>query len=142
MRARTKRRWREIAGALACALLVLTVLSGTVQAGQRYFFCAAMGLMTSNPCRVQAVPDSEAERVTVQHMDCCETMTLPQVPDGARGEVPEIPAASIVAVVPVAPHGVEVSAPNIDASVRARWRVHVPPRPPNERRAQLMVFLT
>jgi hypothetical protein len=124
-------------------VLVFAVLAGIGHSGARYFYCEALGLMATDPC-AQA---SERQRCPVEALDravadCCEAVTLPAMPQGARAASPSVPPASRIAV--IAPGW--LAHPWIAKGLRSsnwtprQWRP--PPRGPNEARAQLMVFLT
>ena len=126
-----------------CLLVAVAVLFGLVHAGARYFYCEGLGLSTTDPC-VQVTGDrapcplASFERAP---FDCCQVITMPSMPEGARSVEPPVPAAGVVAMVPPAVGVVEPPS----GSLRVAWegeRWRGPPRSANERRAQLMVFLT
>jgi hypothetical protein len=130
---------------LSQLLLAFAVLAGAAQSGARYFYCEAIGLSASDPC-TQA---SGAARGTdpcgtlrEQPGDCCEIVTLPTVPDGARVASSAVPPAPSVATLPALwlVDGACAGALRSHGDVLERWRV--PPRSAGEVRAQLMVFLT
>jgi hypothetical protein len=134
---------RSFAAALGHLLLALAVLCGIARSGARYFYCEAFGLTLTDPC-VRAQHDDvgrSGEALGERVHDCCEVVTLPAVPDGARTATPNIPSAPRVAVVAVGSSdfvrsrgGTSFCDPLLD-----RWRP--PPRSPGENRAELMVFL-
>jgi hypothetical protein len=127
-----------------CALIAVAVLFGIGQAGTRYFYCEMLGLSATDPCAADAhrkpqCPVSSLERT---RRDCCEVLTMPSMPEGARSVEPTVPSACVTAVLP-ALAGFLASLP--EGSVRIAWegeRWRGPPRASRERRAQLMVFLT
>ena len=135
-------------------VLSIAFLSGVVratgapEAGARYFYCEAMGLMQSDPCAEAAHRGARGERgeptneIEEQHIDCCAVGTLPPMPGGALARAMTISAPPMLAAAwaraSVAPSS--ASAPRFAARGHERWLP--PPRPPGERRAALMVFLT
>lgn len=135
--------WRGAATSLGHLVLVFAVLTGIRQSGARYFYCEAFGLMASDPC-VQAVqaPRSDDQAVDEPLDDCCEVVTLPSLPEGARAERPTVaPPARIAVIPPEWQVGAWSTNKLPSANLRLqRWR---PPRlDPREARARLMVFLT
>jgi hypothetical protein len=118
---------------------------GIAQSGARYFYCDALGLMPSDPCvhaHSSGEPDRCARFLSEKPADCCEVVTLPALPDGARLASPSVVPAALVAVVPIGGSTELPATPALRASNRffERWRP--PPRSSSEIRAQLMVFLT
>jgi hypothetical protein len=148
---RSLERWikgkgpRRAAVALAYILVAFAVVCGIEQSGSRYFYCEALGLMPSDPC-VQASRGGDADlcgnSLSEKLADCCEILTLPAMPDGARAASPSVLPAALVAIVP---SGWLADLP-ANAALRApkhffdRWRP--PPRSAGEVCAQLSVFLT
>ena len=137
-----RRLWRAAAMALGHLVLAFAVVSGVGQSGARYFYCEAFGLMATDPC-VQASQASRGpfEALDTPLADCCEVVTLPAMPEGARVASWSVPSAGCAAVLPAAvlidpwsSRGHQLQSPE-----RQRWRP--PPRAPSEVRAQLMVFL-
>ncbi|WP_394822810.1 hypothetical protein [Pendulispora albinea] len=138
----------------ACAVLVFAVLCGFAQAGQRYFFCAPMGLLVSNPClhaaavatEGRAVQDPARAELRAHHVDCCEVLTMPSVPNGAHIDGPSVPEAPLVALVSDLQGEQRCTADPLFGichrlpRVVERWRVPLPS--PSAQRARLMVFLT
>jgi hypothetical protein len=129
--------------ALVRLLVAVAVLVGPLQSGARYFYCEGLGLLASDPCARATgdgprCPPQSLERL---HDDCCQHITMPTVPDGARVDQPRVAPAGFVAVVAAADYvgtGVQTD-PGRRFDER---RVRRPPRPSEQRRAQLMVFLT
>ena len=131
--------------ALAGLLLSLALVSSLSLAGTRFYYCEAMGLTRSDPC--EGLRESKGARdaagaVRESHADCCEIVTLPSAPAGARaadGGVPPPPLVAILAPAAfVGGHCARESRARLPGF--ERWRP--PPRPASEVRAQLMVFLT
>jgi hypothetical protein len=142
-RKRSSRRfWRAAAVAIGHLVLAFAVLSGVDQSGARYFYCEAFGLMATDPC----VQSSQARRGPLEAVDtpladCCEVVTLPAMPEGARAMSPSVPPAARAAVLPptLLTDAWSSRGPRFPNPERQRWRP--PPRAPSEVRAQLMVFL-
>ena len=130
--------------ALAYLLLAFAVLCGIARSGARYFYCEAFGLTTSDPCARASLSEDAAPRgnaVDEPVPDCCEVLTLPSVPEGARTANPSVSPAAQVAALP-AP-SLETVPANVTLPSRTsfdRWRP--PPRSSSEVCAQLMVFLS
>ena len=138
-----RRVWRAAALALGHLVLAFAVLTGIGHSGARYFYCDALGLMASDPC-VQAsqTRQGRTETLSAPLADCCEVVTLPGLPEGARAQNPTVPPPARIAVLPVESLALlgtihELQSLNL---LLERWRP--PPRGPSEARAQLMVFLT
>jgi hypothetical protein len=118
---------------------------GIAQSGSRYFYCEALGLMHSDPC-VQAARSGDTtgcgNTLSEKPADCCEVVTLPAMPDGARGASPSVLPAALVAIVPSGWLADLPATPALRAPRHFfdRWRP--PPRSAGEVCAQLMVFLT
>jgi hypothetical protein len=142
MRSRSPRRLVQAFARLLCAVVVL---AGITHSGARYFYCEALGLASADPCLESARGDAErcpTDAVQGHRADCCEVITLPSVPNGARSEGPGVLPASIVAV--VSAEQLVGRALDDEQSSRifafGRWRE--PPRSSQRARARLMVFLT
>jgi hypothetical protein len=124
-------------------IVAVTLFFGPLQSGARYFYCESLGLLASDPCataerKASDCPLQSLERVPV---DCCERITLPTTPEGARADEHTIPPTYLVAIVAATEYRGEGS--RIDPGRRFEGeRLRRPPRPPEQRRAQLMVFLT
>jgi hypothetical protein len=127
-----------------CFLVAIAVLFGVAHAGTRYFYCEALGLSVSDPCvhcvhRETPCPIDSLERTP---FDCCEVITLPAMPDGARTVQSTVPAASVTALLPAVDESIR--SPGVERRLvllgRERWRA--PPRGSGDLHAQLMVFLT
>jgi hypothetical protein len=127
-----------------CALVAIAVLFGVVQARARYFYCESLGLSATDPCAHESHEERPCPLASFDRapFDCCEVITMPSMPEGARAALPSVPSASVVAILPPVLATIE-AASGRGASVAwegERWRG--PPRASRERRAQLMVFLT
>jgi hypothetical protein len=125
-------------------VVALAVLFGVVHSGGRYFYCPAMGLLASDPCAAAASDTrrkSQRGALSETHVDCCEVVTLPSMPEGARPGEAAIPPAFQVAIVPARARTSPTAAIEQSRAERrfARWRP--PPRSANDARAALMVFL-
>jgi hypothetical protein len=124
---------------------VFAVVCGIAQSGSRYFYCEALGLMPSDPC-VQSErggdTDGCGKSLSEKRADCCEVVTLPAMPDGARAASPSVSPAGLVAILPGAWLADPPATPALRPTGRFfdRWRP--PPRSAGEVCAQLMVFLT
>jgi hypothetical protein len=124
--------------------MAIAVLFGMVQAGGRYFYCESLGLSAFDPCAHAARHEPQCPLASFERkpFDCCEVITMPSMPEGARAVEPSVPSASVVAILPPVLAAMD-STPALGASVAwegERWRG--PPRASRERRARLMVFLT
>src|SRR5260370_33092829 len=87
--------------ALAGLLLALALISSLSLAGTRFYYCEAMGLTRSDPC--EGVRESQSARdatggVRETHADCCEIVTLPSAPAGARAADRGVPASPLAAI--------------------------------------------
>jgi hypothetical protein len=125
-------------------LLALAMISGTLQAGARYFYCEALGLSASDPCLARAhsgnpCPFQSIER---QSIDCCSVITLPSIPQGASADEHKVPPASFVAILPASEYARSPVGTLADGFARGVQRWERPPRPGGDLRTQLMVFLT
>jgi hypothetical protein len=135
---------RALAARAWCALVAVAVLFGILQARTRYFYCEGLGLSVTDPC-AHEVTEPRCPLATFDRapFDCCEVVTMPSMPEGARAAEPSVPSAGVIATLPAVGSSVESSWSG-DAHRIAwegeRWRG--PPRASRERRAQLMVFLT
>jgi hypothetical protein len=80
--------------------------------------------------------------LTEKLADCCEVVTLPAMPDGARAASPSVLPAALVAIVPIGWLADLPATPALRTPRRffERWRP--PPRSAGEVCAQLSVFLT
>jgi hypothetical protein len=128
----------------ACLLVAVAVLFGVVHAGARYFYCEGLGLSTTDPCAQVAADRAPCPLASFERapFDCCQVITMPSMPEGARSIAPTVPAAGVVAILPAAPAVVESPGrPSVrGAREGERWRA--PPKSARERRAQLKIFLT
>jgi hypothetical protein len=129
---------RRFFGAITVVAVALTVLVG----GRRYFYCRSMDqVMTQTTCdcaRAPADKDGRAAALTPLN-DCFEVRFLGRLVSFTLGAELAVPAAGLVAVLPV--HQVELRPSNLlctglDHPIRAG------PVSPTATRAQLMVFLT
>ena len=135
---------RAILVRACCAWVAVAVLLGVGQARTRYFYCESLGLSATDPCahedrRAAQCPLASLDRPP---FDCCDVITMPSMPEGARSVEPRIASPGVTAVLPPVSRSIE---PVRDGPARVaregeRWRG--PPRPAGERRAALMVFLT
>ncbi len=137
---------RRIAVRLGALMLSLALITGALRAGSRYFYCDAMGVLLADPCMTAAShdegPNSPAEELNPQDVDCCKVGSLPPMPHGAGTEHATVFPASLVGLLS-ASRFVEPSPASLRVSrslSSGRWPG--PPRFPGERRAQLMIFLT
>jgi hypothetical protein len=147
MRCRLPRRLRILPRAAALRawglLVAVAVLFGALHAGARYYYCEGVGLSITDPCARVAgerapCPLESFERAP---FDCCQVIAMPSMPQGARAVEPRVPAARVVALLPPPTDAVESPARALRVAWKGeRWRG--PPRPADERRARLMVFLT
>jgi len=136
---------RRSAVALGYLLLAFAVVCGIAQSGTRYFYCEALGLMHSDPCAQSARGGDTnicGNSLSEKPADCCEVVTLPAMPDGARVVSPSVLPAGLVAIVPRGWLADHPATPTLRVPKRFfdRWRP--PPRSAGEVCAQLMVFLT
>ncbi len=133
-----------------CALVVLSLLFGILQARTRYFYCEALGLSATDPCSrasqaTRQEPPCPLASLDRARFDCCKVVTMSAMPSiRERGRSIElgVPPAGVVALLPPA-RVADAGAPVHEARFAwegERWRG--PPRASRERRAQLMVFLT
>jgi hypothetical protein len=143
---RRRQAWRKRApllSALVRLLVAVAVFVGPLQSGAHYFYCESLGLLASDPCasrghHAEACPLPSIERIRI---DCCERITLPTTPNGARADAPCVPPAPVVAILAAIDY--RGTSANMDAGRRFQAeRLRRPPRPPDQRRAELMVFLT
>jgi hypothetical protein len=136
---------RRAAVALGYLLLALAVVCGIAQSGSRYFYCEALGLMPSDPC-VQAAHGGDTsgcgDILGEKLADCCEVVTLPAMPDGARAASPTVLPAALVAIVPSGWLADLQATLALRAPERFSERWRPPPRSAGEVCARLMVFLT
>lgn len=146
MRPLARRRmlpWQVVARAW-CALVAVAVLFGIVQARTRYYYCDSLGLSASDPCAHEVTRGLRCPLASFDRapFDCCEVITMPSMPEGARAAPRSVPPAGVIAVLPAIGGSVESSC---SAGARVAWereRWRGPSRASRERRAQLMVFLT
>ena len=135
--------WWSTAVALGHLVLAIAVLSGIGHSGARYFYCEAFGLMATDPCADASYRNRVPFEVVDEAIaDCCEVVTLPAIPDGARVANPGVLPAACVAVTPAGwqADGRAGRQPCLHGLNHLRARP--PPRGPTEARAQFMVFLT
>jgi hypothetical protein len=146
MRLLHRRRIRiasRVAARIGCYLLAFAVLCALVHAGARYFYCEAIGLSPTDPCAQGAAHPARCHDTSVGRLadDCCRTITMPSMPEGARAVAPMVPSAGVVAILPATRAEADACSLSVHVAREGeRWRV--PPRSSLERRAQLMVFLT
>jgi hypothetical protein len=131
--------------ARACCLLVAAaVLFGVVHAGARYFYCEGLGLSTTDPCAQVAEQRAPCPLASFERapFDCCQVLTMPSMPDGARSVAPTVPSAGVIAILPPAPAVAESQGGRSIRAAREGERWRAPPKSARERRAQLNIFLT
>jgi hypothetical protein len=134
---------RAVVRAVLRLLVAVAVLVAPLQAGARYFYCEALGMLAFDPCACDEHEAAQCPAPSVERtrVDCCTRIVMPSVPEGVRAAGESVPPPEVVAVVPAVPPGVDALLRSAvlrpDAQERRR-----PPRPPGRRRAQLMVFLT
>jgi hypothetical protein len=125
-------------------LVVVAVVFGPVQSGARYFYCDAVGLMAFDPC-AQASEQAHMcplEALQSQSADCCQRITMPTMPDGARASERTVAPAALVSLLPAADY--VTSHLPVLARSRVHWarRWRRPPPATGDLHTQLMVFLT
>ena len=136
---------RQCLAALVGLVLSFALVASLARPGGRYFYCEAMGLLPLDPCRAALAasdgPSTPEDRLDETRHDCCEVLTLRALPDGATGAPTNVPAATVVAVLPALAETDMADGRLLD-HVRLTWRV--PPRPPGKQRthAHYQVFLT
>src|SRR5579883_2416131 len=126
------------------ALMVCVLASGAVEAGARYYYCAAMDRAQAEPCcPPSARPDNGrvVPHATLARPDCCQARMRPALPEGVSAEMPAPLSSPLVAVLPA----VAFSAPRAVRPPPTRggfaWSLP-PPLSASETRARLMVFLS
>src|SRR5579864_5648691 len=138
---RTRRFARALCLGVVGMLLAVALLSGTLQAGARYFYCEGLGLSASDPCAAAArhaddrCPLRGIER---KSPDCCSMIQLPSMPDGTRVDGHSVPPAGITKVLSASQYTLETTGIGRETSVSRTERWRIPPRPSGELRAQLM----
>jgi hypothetical protein len=136
---------RQWLAALVGLVLSFALVASLARPGGRYFYCEAMGLLPLDPCRAAPAasdgPSTPEDRLDETRHDCCEVVTLRALPDGATKAPTNVPAATVVAVVPAVAE-TDTADERLVHQVRLPWRV--PPRPPGKQRthANNQVFLT
>lgn len=134
---------RRLACAVARLLVALVVVAGIAQSGSRYFYCEALGLSATDPCRESArshVETCPTQAFRAGRADCCEIVTLPSVPSGAESDGPTVPSAGIAAVVPAKSFVLHLDEASWRTLGFARWRES--PRSRQRARERSMVSLT
>jgi hypothetical protein len=116
-----------------------------LQAGSRYFYCDALGLMASDPC-VGAASEAraggaEGALLTERAGDCCQIVTLAAMPQAAEAARSSVAPAALVATLLARATAQRADPRPAPGGHRAFERWRPPPRASNEARAQLMVFL-
>ena len=141
-RRRALRSASKVSLALAVLVFALSLVSGLAQGGRTYFYCEAMGMMTSDPCRL---PPAGADGPVLgdAHTDCCETLSMPRLPHGtgstARIAPADAPTLAVPSLVPSPEAGLVLSRASAEVP---RPRACPPSPAARERRARLMVSLT
>lgn len=130
------------AGALLIAVILLAALLG---GGRKYFFCPVMQVVMATSCCPNSAEARERAHdgdttETLTQPDCCvarRTATLPATPLPAPH--PDMLASPVLAVIPA----VASTSMSIKARTPARFARHVRagPKPPSERRADLMIWI-
>ncbi|HEX8796099.1 MAG TPA: hypothetical protein VF765_34350 [Polyangiaceae bacterium] len=136
---------RQCMAALVGLALAFALAASLARPAGRYFYCEAMGLLPQDPCR--AAPAASDGRSTPEgrldptRYDCCEVFTLRALPAGATNPSPNVPPATVIAVLP-AVAATDAADERLAHHVRATGRA--PPRPPDKQRvhAHNQVFLT
>ncbi len=139
---------RRFAVVFASLLVSLALIAGLSRPSGRYFYCEAMGMLPFDPCAAAAAEHEnsadEDSTATIReyHTDCCDVVNVPPAPRAASAETPTVPPPALLAVLPALDFTrvLPVAPPRITISTFEKWRI--PPRPPGQARAQLMVFLT
>lgn len=136
---------RQCLAALVGLALAFALAASLARPAGRYFYCEAMGLLPLDPCRAAPAasdgPSTPEGLLDQTRPDCCEVFTLRALPDGATRASPNVPPATVVAVLPAVAatnNADERLAHHVPATGRA------PPRPPGKQRAHAhnQVFLT
>jgi hypothetical protein len=117
---------------LAALVFALALVCGLTRAGSRFFYCAAMGTMSAEPC---CDHDEQADEPVLSAPEpaCCEAGKLPSTPPGEGSvDVPifTAPVVAIVAPPPAVPRPVMFFAEREDTA------------PPPLTRSQLQVMHT
>ncbi|MGH7272714.1 MAG: hypothetical protein ACREJ3_19980 [Polyangiaceae bacterium] len=136
---------RRVAWAIAGFLLSFVMLSGIAHANARYFYCEAMGVMSTNPCSAgdrSATGKGVGAEVRQQSADCCHLGIFAPMPEATPPPVRSIPPAALVAVMPLRAW---IGGPQTSAYVEGdhavdRWRI--PSRSAAKQRALGMVLRT
>jgi hypothetical protein len=129
---------------LARLFVAAALVLASLHAGAHYFYCEAIGLSASDPC-AQASHEGPGCPLQASHfepIDCCQRITNPTLPDGARAELPIVPPAPLVSVLPAIPNASAVLRRDPHASPRFSERWRGPPRWGDDLRTRLMVSLT
>jgi hypothetical protein len=131
--------------AAVAVLLMFALASSLALAGTHFYYCEAMGLTRSDPCQASQARGARdgATAAREGYADCCQKVTFPSAPVGARAadhRVPPTPLATVVAPAAFVEQGHCAAGVGAPWALLERWRP--PRRPASEVRAQLMVFLT
>jgi hypothetical protein len=141
---RRLRRSPHLALRVASFVLALALVLGLARPAGTYFYCEAMGMLPWDPCVQSSATEAPANDlsgiVREQRHDCCERITVASAPRGATQATPEIAASALSAILPPCPELPSAWRTPATRLATDRWRV--PPRPPGQACAQLMVFLT
>jgi hypothetical protein len=136
---------RNAAVGLGYLVLAVALAGGVARSGAQYFYCEAFGLLPFDPCAQASASngstDSE-ETLRTPAPDCCEIVTLPTVPEGARVATASVPPPPLVALLPPSLAFGSGGTRTVVSRQAPFERWGPPQRPPNEVRTQLMVFLT
>lgn len=128
---------RAIRACFVTLVLAAMVLS-LVRTQERFYYCEAMGLLASDPCRGAAnEKDESSPNVQREHHDCCAVVTLRALPRGAvHCDVSVAPAGAVHA-----PYFVTSTRADSIRITRSLRSSRAPPFA-TERIAALMVFHT
>jgi hypothetical protein len=129
--ARVLRAWLTVLTAVA-------LLSATLLAGNRYFYCAAMQTSLARSCCHEAPRDGEGAHV--DRADCCESRVIASLPSAEQREAAPVPGAPLAVLFVAARQPRTALAPLPEPPLeRARWGRE----PPDKRQVQarVMVFL-
>jgi hypothetical protein len=140
-----RRPLRAVATASSGLVLAFSLVSSLFLAGARYYYCDAMGLMASDPCRGDHPPSKRCEgagALSEAKPDCCDEITLPSMPAGATAAGEPVAPAPLSGVLGPAEYACAAGADIVRASRHRSERWGPPPPLASERCAQRMVFLS
>ena len=141
-RSATIRLVRAIAARLGAITVAFVLLVGVLRSGKSYFFCPMMTAVFDAPCcGGDEHGDDHDDRVSeVRAPDCCQAKRIGNMPSSALSSVPDVFPSPCVAVLPArdGADAFDVGASTVGYTQPAR----AGPRSANERRAELMVWLS